>query len=89
MAYFTQLLTTKITEIQWIKFIKKFVKTSHVFLEIAQDVILKLNIDVGRQPTRLPPSRRSLASPLTAATKNYAATTKRYVNSIIFLGGEA
>jgi len=31
------------------------VNTSHVFSEIAHDVILQLNIDVGRQPIRQPP----------------------------------
>jgi len=44
------------------------INISHVFFEIAHDVILQLNIDMGRQPARLPPPPRhskSLARPLT------------------------
>jgi len=31
------------------------INISHVFFEIAHDVILQLNIDVGRLPARQPP----------------------------------
>jgi len=54
VAYFLQIpSTTKLTKIRQIKVIKKLSKISYVFVEKAHDVILKLNIGVGRQPRLL------------------------------------
>jgi len=40
MAYFLQIHSTnKITKIRWIKFIEKFFEFSHIFVEVAHDVI--------------------------------------------------
>ena len=54
----------KITKIRRIKFKKRLTNISHVFVEIAHDIILKLNIVLGRQPARQPPFSNSLAAPL-------------------------
>ena len=51
--------TTKVTKIPWIKLKKRCNKISHVF-DIAHDVILKLNIGVGRWPTRYPPPKKKV-----------------------------
>jgi len=47
------------------------INISHVFFEIAHNVILQLNIDVGRQPKRQPPLlKNSLCSLLNVAQPN-------------------